>query len=38
MDTGGALNIVRKKIKGNMLVINGNSYLDYNFTNFIYFL
>lgn len=37
MDTGGALNTLKKKIKGNMLVINGDSYLDYDFMKFYYF-
>ena len=34
MDTGGALNTLRDKIKGDILVINGDSYLDYDFIKF----
>lgn len=34
MDTGGALNSIRHNVKGDMLVINGDSFLDYNFIKF----
>lgn len=32
--TGGALNELKKKIKNDFLLVNGDSYLDYNFKNF----
>lgn len=32
--TGGALYELKKKIKDNFLLVNGDSYLDYNFNNF----
>ena len=32
--TGGALYELKKKIKNNFLLVNGDSYLDYNFKNF----
>lgn len=34
LDTAGALNTIRDKVKGDMIVINGDSYLDYNFKEF----
>ena len=34
LDTAGALNTIRNKVKGDMVVINGDSYLDYNFIKF----
>ena len=34
MDTGGALNSIRKKVKGDMIVINGDSYLNYDYKKF----
>ena len=30
-DTAGALNSIRNKVKSDMVVVNGDSYLDYNF-------
>jgi D,D-heptose 1,7-bisphosphate phosphatase len=33
--TGGALNEIKKKIKNNFLLVNGDSYLDYDLKNFI---
>jgi D-glycero-D-manno-heptose 1,7-bisphosphate phosphatase len=33
--TGGALNELKKKIKNDFLLVNGDSYLDFNFNNFI---
>ena len=38
MDTGGALNVIRNKVKGSMIVINGDSYLDYDFMKFSNFI
>ena len=34
LDTAGALNTIRNKVQGDMVVINGDSYLDYNFIKF----
>ena len=34
MDTGGALNSIRKKVKGDMIVVNGDSYLNYDYLKF----
>lgn len=33
-DTAGALNAVRSKVRGDIVVINGDSYLDYDFDKF----
>jgi D,D-heptose 1,7-bisphosphate phosphatase len=32
--TGGALNVLKNKIKNDFLLVNGDSYIDYNFNNF----
>ena len=34
MDTGGALNSIRKKVKGDVIVVNGDSYLNYDYLKF----
>ena len=34
LDTAGALNAIRDKIKGDMVVVNGDTYLDYDFKEF----
>ncbi len=34
LDTGGALNVIRDKFKGDFLLVNGDSFLNYNFINF----
>lgn len=38
LDTGGALNTLRYRIKGDILLINGDSYLDYDFIKFYKFI
>ena len=35
LDTGGALNQLRKKINNNFILINGDSFVDYNFKKFL---
>ena len=34
LDTGGALNVIRNKIKNDFVLVNGDSYLDYDFIKF----
>ena len=34
MDTGGALNAIRNKVNGDILVVNGDSYLNYDYLKF----
>ena len=35
LGTGGSLNLLKKKLKNDFLLINGDSYLEYNFENFL---
>tara|TARA_E500000178_G_scaffold102820_1_gene102411 strand:- start:2031 stop:3245 length:1215 start_codon:yes stop_codon:yes gene_type:complete len=34
LDTGGALNVLKTKIKSDFILVNGDSFLDYNFYDF----
>ena len=34
LDTGGALNVLKTKIKNDFILVNGDSFLDYNFSDF----
>ena len=35
LGTGGSLNILKKKIKNDFLLVNGDSFLQYDFSNFL---
>lgn len=37
LDTGGALNVIKNKFKGDFVLVNGDSYLNYNFSKFYKF-
>ena len=37
LDTGGALNVIKGKFRGDFVLVNGDSYLNYNFLKFYKF-